>query len=289
LVCTNFGLAKFQELPREAGDKFFAAWKDRISICRNYRQAIEDNYHARRDFFPHLDRLVAAGKFDIVLRPHPREGLELYQQWHNGLSPAQRARVVIDAESNITSLILQCDLEISCENCTTALESWIAGKRTVELVFARNPLFFNPEHAACNVLCDNPDQLVPLVETQLENSQPDTLQIARREFLKKWCNTPDGGSCRHMAEAIVAALKQKSPADWSKLNAADYRRGLKLKLSRSLGLAYHYNPFLSLKSRWFPQRYAIKEYSYEKSIKPRDVSEARLQLQQALDSPATKT
>lgn len=288
LVCTNFGLAKFHELPREEGDKFFAAWKDRISICRNYRQAIEDNFNARRDFFPHLDELVASGKFDIVLRPHPREDRQLYRQWHDRLPPAQQAHVIIDSESNITSLILQCDLEISCENCTTALESWIAGKPTVELVFARNPLFYNPEHADCNVLCDKPDQLVPLVEAQLQDSQPDGLQIARREFLQKWCNTPDGRSCRRMAEIIAAALKQKRRADWSQLNFVDYRRSLKLKLSRSLGFAYHYNPFLPLKSRLFPQRYFIKTDSYEKSIKPRDVREARLQLKKALNSPTTE-
>ena len=289
LLCTNFGLAKFHELPREEGDKFFAAWKDRISICRNYRQAIEDNYNARRDFFPYLDRLVGAGKFNIVLRPHPREDAQFYQQWWHRLPAGQKVQVTIDSESSITSLILQCDLEISCENCTTALESWIAGKRTVELVFARNPMFFTPEHAACNMLCDNPDQLVPLVEAQLQNSQPDTLQIARREFLQKWCNKPDGRSCRHMAETIVAALKLKRRTDWSKLNVADYRRALKLKLSRSLGFAYHYNPFLSLKSRLFPQRYIIKESSYEKSIKPRDIREARLRLEKALTSPPAKS
>lgn len=287
LVCTNFGLAKFHELPREEGDKFFAAWKDRISIFRNYWQAIEENYNARRDFFPHVDQLINAGKFDIVLRPHPREDQQLYKQWHNRLPPDRQARVVFDSKSNITSLILQCDLEISCDNCTTALESWIAGKRTVELNFTRNPMFFNPEHGACNVLCDNPDRLVPLVEAQLQNGQPEMLQTARREFLKKWCNAPDGGSCRRMAESIVAALKQKQRTDWLQINSVDSRRALKLKLFRSLGLAYHFDPFLFLKSRLFPQRYVIKQSTYEKSIKPADVVQARRQLEQAIQ-PGTK-
>jgi len=39
-----------------------------------------------------------------------------------------------------------------------------------------------------------------------------------------------------MAETTAAAVKEKLRTDWSKLNAADHRRALKLKLSRSLGL-----------------------------------------------------
>jgi len=121
-------------------------------------------------FSPISTKLVNGRQIRHRAAAAPARGHATYRQWHDRLSPAQQTQVVIDSASNITSLILQCDLEISCENCTTALESWVAGKRTVELVFARNPMFFTSEHAACNVLCDNPDRLVPLVEAQLQNS-----------------------------------------------------------------------------------------------------------------------
>ena len=133
LVCTNFSLAKFAELPRHHGDKLFAAWKDRIPIYQDYWRAIEGHATASRRILDHLDALVKAGDFDIVLRPHPREAVDRYAVWLAALPADQRARVTLDATSAITPLILGCDLEISCETCTTALESWIANKPAIVL------------------------------------------------------------------------------------------------------------------------------------------------------------
>ena len=60
------------------------------------------------------------------------------------------------ADTNITALILACDLEISCETCTTALESWIARKPTIELVLQKHPVFYHPDIARLNATCHDP-------------------------------------------------------------------------------------------------------------------------------------
>lgn len=281
LVCTNFSLAKFAELPREQGDKFFAAWKDRIPIYRDYWPAIEAHAAASRRIFDHLDALVQAGDFDVILRPHPREAIGRYEEWLARLPVEQRARVTLDATSAITPLILGCDLEISCETCTTALESWIAGKPTVELLFAQHPMLCHPEHSACSTHCAAPDQLVPLIRRILAHGEPPDLLAARRRHLAKWCHTSDGASCQRLAALIARAVKEKQPADWSRLNATDRRRGAKLKLLHMLGLAYHFDPLMPAKLRLNRGRYAIKCHAYEKSIKPADVREARALLQRA--------
>ena len=70
----------------------------------------------------------------------------MYRQWYERALRDGIANVRINLDSNITELILACDVEISCETCTTALESWIAGKPTVELEFGRHPLFFSRFH-----------------------------------------------------------------------------------------------------------------------------------------------
>ena len=61
--------------------------------------------------------------------------------------------------------------------------------------------------------------------------------------------------------------------------AADRRRGIKLKLLHNLGLAYHFDPMMSVKLHLNRGRYSIKHHAYEKSIKPADVREARARLQ----------
>jgi hypothetical protein len=48
---------------------------------------------------------------------------------------------------------------------------------------------------------------------------------------------------------------------------------------RQLGLAYHFDPILPLKSALFPKRYAIKKYVRHKSIRPADVTQALRKLE----------
>ena len=74
---------------------------------------------------------------------------------------------------------------------------------------------------------------------------------------------------------IADAIATKKPADWSKLTAGDFRRALKLKAYQRLGHAYHLDPLLWIKASLMPQRYATKDRTYRKSIRPRDVAETR--------------
>jgi surface carbohydrate biosynthesis protein len=286
LACTNFGLAKYKDLPKEHGDRFYAGWASRMPLYEDYWGAIESHWRSRLRFTEYLAPLVATGRYDITLRPHPTETRKVYDDWIASLSAPERERIRVDADSNISSLILSCDLEISGESCTTAVESWIAGKPTIELVFDRHPVLYSEERSRGNVHCDDPARLPDLVERQLANPLQTELQAVRREYLEKWCATPDGNACRRVAEIAAAAVKSKEPANWAKLNANDYRRAAKLKTWKSLGLAYHFDPLLPMKSWMFKDRYAIKQYAYEKSIKPGDVAVARRLLERTVGLPA---
>jgi surface carbohydrate biosynthesis protein len=275
LLCTNFQVARFWELPRREADKFFAAWKHRIPAYADYWNAVEDHHKASLRVFDFAAALVASGRFDVTLRPHPREDAVRYAQWIASLPPEQRSNVTLDATSNISTLILDTDLEISCETCTTALESWVAGKPTVELVFFRNPMFYEVEHAAANTPCEDPAALPGLVERILKNDESPEVLARRRRHLQKWCNSPDGHSAEHVATVIAKAVHAAKPVDWGGLRAEDRRRATKLKLLRNLNLAYHFDPLMPVKLRVNRGRYAIKNYAYQKSIKPRDVADAR--------------
>ncbi len=281
LVCTNFQTAKFWELPREEGDRFFSGWSKTIPLLRDYWRGIEAHWRGRTRFLDYLNALVDSGKFEVVLRPHPREQLTFYEDWLAALPPEKAKHVDYQPSVNISTLILDCDLEISCETCTTAIESWIARKPTVELIFERNPIWYRAEHAAANVECDDPRKLVEVVEAQLRKPQDAAKMETRREHLEKWCSRLDGDSSLQVASIAADAIKRKKPADWSRLTLRDYRRGWKLKLYGAIGQAYHFDAFLKLKQLVFGSKYAFKRMTYEKSIKPGDVRKAREILENA--------
>ena len=284
LFCTNTGLAKFEDLPREHGDRHFAAW---ARYQKNYGdpwERVEAQGKARRKFVEHAAALAASGKYEIVFRPHPAESEDFYHGWLTSLPMEHRGNVRIDRRSNITSLILDCDLQISEEGCTTGVESWIAGKPTIGLTMYHNsPLNFE-ERAQCHIRSENPALLSALVDAQLAKPEQAEFRELRRQHLAKWCGSPDGRSCERIASAIAEMLCVRRVADWTMINANDYRRAAKLLGYKRLGLPYHFDPLLPLKRRMFGKRYAMKRLAYEKSIKPRDVMAAQSRLEAALKS-----
>jgi surface carbohydrate biosynthesis protein len=277
LFCTSFSFARFRDRRADA-DKLFGNWAKRNPAYVDYWGAIESQCRSRERVLGILEGLLDDGRFEIVLRPHPNEDSSFYEVWLDGLSEARKQNVLIDAKSNITSLILDCDLQISCETCTTAIESWIAKKPTIELIFDKHPKLYKEEHSRPNYQCSAFNELPDMVARHL--SAPD--QLEKRELrirhLQKWCASPDGLSSFRIAQIVAEAVHAKKPADWPKLNLNDYRRALKLRAFRSMGHAYHFDPVLSIKHSLFGQRYEAKHRGYAKSIKPRDVADARERL-----------
>lgn len=286
LVCTNFATAHYWELPRSEGDKFFAAWKDRIPRYRNYWKSIEAHFKGRQRVLQFLETLAAADRYQIILRPHPREDPTFYARWREQLPAAVQPRVTLDAASNITSLILGCDVEISCETCTTALESWIAGKPTIELRLEQDPLWFYEEPSAGNVHCAQPEQLPHRVEEALQHGVPPDLLEKRRALLQKWCHQPDGHATEKMAGVIADLLAGAPEPDWSSLTWTDRRRAWKWRLTHAVDQPYHYDPLLSAKHALWPGRFRVKYFTQRKAIRPSEGTLMRRQIEACIHSPA---
>ena len=274
LVCSNFGVAKFHDAPRSEAQRLFAAWTDRIPAYRDWWGIVEANYRAQQRFLFFLDAIVRARKFDVVLRPHPREDLDVYRKFIASLPDELRGEVHMDATSNITGLILACDLQVGCENCNTTLESWIAGRPTVELVFERHPVFYSPAVAALAPNCERPQDIVGMIERELADARQEKYQAGRRAHLAKWCANPRGKATERVADVIAGRLARQPEPHWSRLNLADRRRGLKLKTLQKLGKAYHYKPLLALRGRVLGGRHKLKAYSYAKAVTPQDTERA---------------
>jgi hypothetical protein len=242
-----------------------------VPSYRDYWGIIHASARGQRNVLAFLDRLAGDPSWDLVVRPHPNENLEPYQAWWEGLSPALRQRVTLDRDSNFSSVLMDCDLEIACETCTTSMESWIVGKPTIELTFERNPVLHHAELAVLQPTCEDPAQLCGLARENLRPGAQARFREGRTAFLEKWCDSPSGRSSEKVARLIAERLATQAEPDWRQLTFTDTRRAAKLRLLRRLDLPYNYNPLRMLLSALFPQRYGAKRTTYAKTPKPADV------------------
>ncbi len=283
LLCTNFGYAEWRERPKEKVDRFFSQWTH-MPAYADYWNAIEINHRSRLRFLDFLRAILDSGKFEAVLKIHPRESRGVYENWLNSL-PAKLSTdlTFVASDSNITPLILNCDLEISCEKCTTAMESWIARKPTIELIFEKYPLFFDAKLSALNVACDSPEKIVATIEAQLANPDQTSFTEGRRAHLAKWCNSPNGEAAKTVAEKIAGALSRRSRKKQLKLGFHDYRRAAKLKFYRALGEPYTFPPISKLKQSLLGRsaRFSKKLLIYEKSITAQEVNDTLARIEMA--------
>lgn len=280
LLCTNLAMSRFQNLAPSDAENLFKDW---VRVLKNYdyRRAIDYHVRFREHLLEFLKALAGSGQFDIILRPHPREVPAFYEERMAAWDEKVRERVTVDGKSNITELILNCDLELSCETCTTAMEAWIAGKPAVELVFERNPDFFHENQSNLNVLCDDPTKIVDVVNEQLRHPMQAELLEGRKQHLAKWCASPDGRATEKLAASLAAAIHAKGPVKRD-FTFSEKRKAAKMKLLHRLDLAYNFDPFLWLKRRLLPKNYATKKFVYDKTIRPSDVRWARASIQEAV-------
>ena len=283
LVCTNFAFADFLDRPPLEAEKFFSIMQGRLPSRENYWELIKINAAARAKLFAFLEVLVRQTDYFLDLKPHPAEEQRPYLNWYTKLPASVRARVTLRLKETIFEVLPLCDLEISCERCTTALEAWILGKPTIELVFFRHPVFYDEETARCNRLCAEPEQLPALIAQTLAEPAQEELQPARRELLAKACHSPRGDSAFRVAEIIAGAVAAQPEPAWEKLTWQDYRRTWKLRLKNALNLPYGSTPWKVL----WNQLPGVKPFFVEaKSITPALVQDWRARLQRVTTLPA---
>lgn len=277
LVCTNYVFAKYLELPPSEAEALFASWAKNIADFKDYWGAIRTHHANRGRLFDFLKPLLETGLYDVVLRPHPGEPSSWYADRIAELPEALQERITSEPDRNITELILGCDVEISMDTCTTALESWIARKPTIDLDLQHHPMLTNDIVRPLNVHCTEPASLPALVAEALAHPDQPQLAEARRAHLERWCHSPDGTAAEGMAKIIANAIAAREPRPplSPRLTFSDRRKGLKLKLLRAFNLPYNWNPFLPIRGWFRPDATFIKRTVYAKTIKPSDVRETR--------------
>ncbi|YCM46040.1 surface carbohydrate biosynthesis protein [Verrucomicrobiaceae bacterium 227] len=277
LVNTTFALAHFfHRSPEERQSLFRALGDGKIPEALDYNQLIEDHYHGRNHLINYLRPLLASGDFQITLRPHPREEIVFYEELIAGLPADQQNLISIDQGESVFGAILNSDIVLNCEDCTTSVESWISKKPTLTLIFEKNPVFLTPVYLECSPTISDPDELLPAMRESLADPTPEAYQAPRKAYLKKWLYQTDGQNARRCAEAIRRTLDDKKPTPKYPFNFSGIRRGLKLRFLRLLNEPGHSKPQHIIKRLLWGERakMSIRYRDYLKAVRPSDAREA---------------
>lgn len=278
LINTTFALSHFFYRPAEERKTLFRALGDgKIPEALDYNQMIDDHYHGREFLIQYLRPLLASGDFQITLRPHPREESRFYEELLAELPGEQQKLISLDKRESIFEAILNSDIILNCEDCTTSAESWIAQKPTLTLAFEQNPVFFTPIYRECSEIVSRPEELVAAMRASLNDPTPEALQAARQAYLKKWFYRTDGKNALRGAEAIRKTLEQKQPRPRFPFDFSGIRRGFKLRLLRLINEPSHAKPQNILKRvfRGEQARMSLRHRDYLKAIRPSEVRQAR--------------
>lgn len=271
LICTNFVFSQFLYKDKSIAEKLFAPWKGRIESYSDYWGLIKTNAKSRELFFDFLNEIVNSKKYKIILKPHPSEDTKVYDDWYNSLNKNLKMYVDYDKTSFIWELIPKCDIEIACETCTTSLESWIAGKKTIELELTQHPVFYHEFISKMSSTCKNPEKILDLIEDVLEQETSEEQNVLRVKHLEKWCDSPNGNSTFKLATIINNAISDVKP-DFSNIKFSYKRKSYKLSLLDIFRKPYNYDLFLNFKSKINFSKYGDKIRVYNKTVTKDDIS-----------------
>ncbi len=100
----------------------------------------------------------------IIIRPHPSEGLELWQEVATSLE-----KTTVIREGNIVPWILASDVLVHW-NCTTAIEATLLGKAAIAYRKEKPDYYEQPLPNACSFHADNPEQLLEMIDLAMKGT-----------------------------------------------------------------------------------------------------------------------
>jgi hypothetical protein len=162
---------------------------------------------------------------NFALKLHPTEDHQFYKDLIRKDLSSSASRVRIIAHEYIWDVLNATDIELN-RSCTTAIESWLLGKPTIEMQLNPDEYYFSPEFASGSDMVRSSAELIEKVSYYLAGASiPQNLQKARDQFLRKWCHSPDGKSTKTVVDHIHHLLNDNNcirntdddrPANWKR-------------------------------------------------------------------------
>lgn len=226
---TNFTQASFhtsnQDFYLKNAQKY---GRDKVleELYGNLGDVPQRDYTSREMFIDAFIALVKSlPEVNFALKLHPTEDHQFYQDLVSKRLSFAANRVRIIAHEYIWDVLNASDIELN-RSCTTAIESWLLGKPTIEMQLNPHEYYFSPEFSSGSDMVKSSSQLIEKVSYYLAGGEiTKNLQEARLEFLQKWCHSPNGTSTKTVVNHIHQLLENnQSPLVNTEISATWKRK-----------------------------------------------------------------
>lgn len=240
LINSTFAMAHFYDRPEKEKNSLYKSLGDgQIKETIDYKKLIMAHHEGMLQLPAFIQPLIESDKFNITLRPHPREEITFYQKFIDELSKNQKPHIQINTHDTIQSAIINTDIVINCEDCTTSVEAWICNKPTITLTFSKHPVFFTRTYSEKSPLISEPEKLVSSILKELSSPNQEKYSEDRNLYLQQWLYKVDGNSSLRSANAIHKTIIRQSPAPHYPNTIQNLRRAIKLRFTRTIDEPYN--------------------------------------------------
>ena len=170
------------------------------------------DYISRELFLEAFFKLVSEiPKANFALKLHPTEDHQYYADVIRDKLPSATNNVRIISHEYIWDVLNATDIELN-RSCTTAVESWLLDKPTIEMQLNPDEYYFSRDFSSGSDMVNSTESLISTVANYLSGASiPQNLVEARAKFLETWCNSPDGTSTNAVAAHVHRLLTQHNP------------------------------------------------------------------------------
>lgn len=219
LIATNFTQADFHVarkdfLLKDAKTLRYDKVMDDLGI--GVEECARLDYESRELLIDSVKKLIVSGlNANIILKLHPSENREFYVR----ALAEQKGQVTIISQELIWDVLVNCDVEIK-RSCTTAFESWILGKPTIEFRLHPHEWYRSEIHSCGSLIATNYGELMVATLNALISPTEFTKEyIGHREStLDEYCGKRDGLRTVELANDLAKDVISQPQALWSHRN-----------------------------------------------------------------------
>ena len=175
----------------------------------------------------------------FIIKPHPTEERSFYE---NHINERRLPNVRLIYGEYIWDVLNNTDVLLQ-QRCSTAMESWLLGKPTIEMNWHDDDALAWPEYQAGSHKANSPSEMIDLVDNILEVGEvvDDDMRVARESNIREFAWKVDGARSSQAAHEIFCMLSDRGTTH--KRNIRSYDLGLDRISTLRTGVRY----FIGLK------------------------------------------
>ncbi len=174
------------------------------------------DYESRKLLIDSVKKMAASGlNANIILKLHPSESHQFYV---DELSE-KNGQIAIISQELIWDVLMNCDVEIK-RSCTTAFESWILEKPTIEFRLNPDEWYQSEIHSCGSFIATSHELLAEATLSALNNPTKFTEKYTtcRESVLDLYCGERDGLRTVTLANDLAKDITNQPPAYWGVRN-----------------------------------------------------------------------